>query len=552
MDALFQRLKELAPDRFEHLTFDLLKERHPGVPIHHVDGKGGDEGVDHFTGDLASGSTVWQVKALPDGIKAAQKEQIKKSLARVLGTCNPKQWILCVNIDLDTKTHRWLQQLQKQHPSIRMGLLSAGDIVHELLHRRTLREQYFPGASLDPTALRALMTRTGELTIDELATLTEENVTQYLARLQDRDARFHYELAVRTDQAPAPDPPGTIFTIKKDQTLIRASPRDHEALRQAPPTVNFTATSSAGKKLADFLATGRQQHFDNGDLLSLTTDLPLDFTSAAEATLDLIPRPSAKVLPLRLMCGNAPHAITYQYVPFLITRSGTKEVELTSTGHLPFTASIIIRDDHTGTINFTEHALGADVCDVRQFMDAMHAVKATHYIEAYNLETGKRLLRATTNNASIPDHWERGFETFVRMAATVADAFTVTLRLPNELTSEAEHALQILHAITTGTTVTVSNLTIDVTKCAANGAHMRGTLSQDTTNIQQHEPDYTVQLFGTTISVGHVTLTLPSISIKDRAATLERWEEAHDGDTVTISFDSADGTITRNRRDTPE
>ncbi len=64
MNALYQRLKELDPKAFERFCCHLLKERHPGADIKHVDGAGGDEGLDVFTGDL-DGNPVVAMQELP-------------------------------------------------------------------------------------------------------------------------------------------------------------------------------------------------------------------------------------------------------------------------------------------------------------------------------------------------------------------------------------------------------------------------------------------------------------------------------------------------------
>ncbi len=42
MDALRQRIRELAREDFELLCFHLLKERHPGANVRHVEGASGD------------------------------------------------------------------------------------------------------------------------------------------------------------------------------------------------------------------------------------------------------------------------------------------------------------------------------------------------------------------------------------------------------------------------------------------------------------------------------------------------------------------------------
>jgi hypothetical protein len=52
MDSLYQRLKEMDPDTFQRFCFQLLKERHPGQELRHVEGASGDEGLDVFAGVL--------------------------------------------------------------------------------------------------------------------------------------------------------------------------------------------------------------------------------------------------------------------------------------------------------------------------------------------------------------------------------------------------------------------------------------------------------------------------------------------------------------------
>ena len=103
MRPLYQRLKELDPVTFERLCYHLLKEQFPTADIRHVEGGGGDEGLDLFTGDLDGGPVVWQCKAFPNGIGQSQREQIRGSLRRVLATTRPKLWVLCTSVDSTQK-----------------------------------------------------------------------------------------------------------------------------------------------------------------------------------------------------------------------------------------------------------------------------------------------------------------------------------------------------------------------------------------------------------------------------------------------------------------
>jgi hypothetical protein len=67
MRSLYQRLKELDPVTFERLCYHLLKEQYPTTDIRHVEGGGGDEGLDLFTGDLDVGRSCGSAKHSPTG-----------------------------------------------------------------------------------------------------------------------------------------------------------------------------------------------------------------------------------------------------------------------------------------------------------------------------------------------------------------------------------------------------------------------------------------------------------------------------------------------------
>src|SRR5207248_2233717 len=137
MEALSLALKALDPKTFEKFCFQLLKERHQKLELKHVDGKAGDEGLDVFAGELYGKPAIWQCKAFPDGVGESQKEQIRKSLRTALKHFSPSYWILCLSVDLDSKTSRWFEKLKKSYASkLTIGEMFATEIVNEVLHRK--------------------------------------------------------------------------------------------------------------------------------------------------------------------------------------------------------------------------------------------------------------------------------------------------------------------------------------------------------------------------------------------------------------------------------
>src|ERR1700751_6111377 len=114
MHPLYQRLREMDWDTFQRFAQQLRSERHPGLSIKHVEGSGRDKGLDLFQGALSGGSTIWQCKNFPNGLKAKQRPQVLKSLDDAIENFHPEGWILVLSIDLDTNAHEWFQKVQAE------------------------------------------------------------------------------------------------------------------------------------------------------------------------------------------------------------------------------------------------------------------------------------------------------------------------------------------------------------------------------------------------------------------------------------------------------
>ncbi len=79
--SLEDQLRLLRPHLFEELCGQLVKQDFPDSC--HVEGAGGDEGIDIFAGELSrearvqkgSHLHVWQVKSFRYGVKSKQREQ---------------------------------------------------------------------------------------------------------------------------------------------------------------------------------------------------------------------------------------------------------------------------------------------------------------------------------------------------------------------------------------------------------------------------------------------------------------------------------------------
>jgi hypothetical protein len=162
------------------------------LEIRHVEGAGGDAGLDLFVGKLNDRPAIWQCKHFPNGLGVKQRPQVKKSLRTALENFKPIQWVLVVSVDLDTKGHQWFQKLKQSYASkTGVGLFQASDIVRELTYRRNLREVFFPGAVFDSLTVNRFLRGQNAPTSAEPDRLTDEGLDSQIARLEQQDARFN-------------------------------------------------------------------------------------------------------------------------------------------------------------------------------------------------------------------------------------------------------------------------------------------------------------------------------------------------------------------------
>lgn len=195
MHSLTQLLRNLSHKDFEALCFHLLKERYPNANIRRMEGSGGDKGIDLFAGRLLDRSCIWQCKHFPNGVKRPQRRQIEKSFETALRNYRPKRWILCLSVDLDPNGRDWFEKLQRKHePEVEIDLIQGSDIDHALMYHQAIREKFFPEAQVNVRELKALLAGTEKFSNEELEKVTLANAQEYLARLQEKDPRFAYDL----------------------------------------------------------------------------------------------------------------------------------------------------------------------------------------------------------------------------------------------------------------------------------------------------------------------------------------------------------------------
>ncbi len=344
--SLYQRLKELDWDTFQRFSFQLLSEKHPGLEIRHVEGAGGDRGIDFFLGRLNGHPTIWQCKQFPNGLGPRQRPQVTESLRAAVKNFRPLQWVLVISIDLDVKAYQWFQKLERSYSKkINLGLFQASDIVRELVHRRNLRDAFFPGAIFDTATLQQALKSTNALSSLELDRLTREGMDNLIARLEEEDARFSYQIVYGPDVGAdiaktAPNHPLLVASVLDGDKRVDVFARDLKAIRLDPPKVHFGVTQAGLGKINEFLKKGRPQELQGNEWFhaSSTFDFLVSEHEMGGWKMMLLPDPgiSKRLLPLRLTFTNGDKTVRYDFVQFRVLRVGSEEAEIESVTPLPY------------------------------------------------------------------------------------------------------------------------------------------------------------------------------------------------------------------------
>jgi len=555
MDSLYQRLKERDPDTFQKLCFHILKEKHTSLQLKHVEGASGDEGLDVFEGELDGHPAIWQCKSFPNGVRDSQKDQIRKSLKAALKHFSPKNWILCLSVDFDAKTHRWFQRLHKSYaPRVNIGLFSASDIVHELIHRRSIRNHFFPEATIDPTELKRLILRTGDMMPEELERITDANVEDVIERMKERDARFNYQIIYDGDLGPVsrhphPPPPGLVASLSTGMKTINVFARDVQALTANPPSFRLSLKGTGVQKALELWKTGIQQEFNSEELGPVTTDLPLlaSFLQSGNPPARLIATPPPTLTNRKRavrVTFRQPHKppIEYSVMELSPTRVGAQEAEFICRKRNLFFEIVVVMplplDRHGHPTITIRHAryLGEDVRQVKKFLDALAGLREGGELEFFDLEA--EAVFATVGGATLGGESpaELGFHQIVTDLAQIAERFGVEIRLPSDMSDQDSESIVLLKTLIQAGTLSIENISAVLVKSEENRHTVPQLLTESGGRLrlehQRCEP--MPKLFGQEIDTGPCAVEA-DVQFNNLAATLQNFQAAAIGEGTNIS-----------------
>jgi len=549
MDALVRSLKEMGPNTFQQFCFHLMAEKYPSANVRYVEGACGDEGLDLFCGDLTCGPTIWQCKCFQAALVGkSQKEQIKRSLRDAEKSSSPRRWVLCLNIDFDTKAHRWFQRLQSSYAAkgITIELVQASDIVRELIFRHTLRNHYFPDAQL-LDVVRNLIGSSDKVTENDLEMIPGEDIEQYIDRLRAKDPRFDYDVTFGGDRGPdvfpPPAEPGLVAAITDGRKMIKAYARDGQALALDPVGFSMTLAGTGIEKMDSLVRTGRSQQFDGEEICDFKATMPL------LSDLGLVPGEFAlrfhsvsasQPISLRVSFVSKNERVIYEMLDFHIVRIGTDEVEIsTRNDDLPFEIRFVLPTPNIRTTKCKAHIkkrfAGKDVRLVRKAVAALGLLEFGSEIELYSLRHEKPLglLKLSPFRFDLP----HAGMAWIDMLCCISEKLGVTINLPETgvVTQQDHESVRHLYALATGGTLSIDDISTILVKTVENSKMFPKGFRQALPFRIVYE-SATFKLFGSEIHIGAWMMVLGKAEFVCPDRILHDFESAEIGDGISVSI----------------
>lgn len=540
MSALYQRLKELDPERFQQLVAQLLQDKHPNSDIKHVATGGSDKGIDLFQGDLSGQLVVWQVKYFRNGFGQSQREQAKHSLRTVVKNFAVNEWILCVPIDLDVKTLSWLQKLGKAYgkQGVKIGLLQASNMVSELIHRRSLREHYFPNFDLDIGLIRSAISRMQSLSVDEIDKLAAYDVAELERFLKEKDARFDYQIVYGGDVNAAlaeqiPSNPRPMASLYDGRKRINIYSRDSEAIRRDPIQCQFTLEGH--RKFQELVKTGKSVTFSREEIVKLKT--PIDFLmppAELRGEVQISSNPIDKVVPMKVVFEGGGEKVTFEYLEFDFLRIGSEEMEIATRADdkLPFSLQAVIPlgKVREGRVHLKAHFGGHDVYAVHKVIQAFHCFHKGGLIHFHDLKRG---VSFGTGSATYPMPAENlGYAELISRLKDIATAFETSFVIPEVLSTEDIDIILLVSSFLKGEPPPIRTVTMDVVKSEDHPDWLNAEFLN--ARLENESGCVVMSLCGKEISVGPPALVFDKLQLVKRERVRKAYTRAKKGEAITV------------------
>ncbi|GAA3212127.1 hypothetical protein ACFO1B_41665 [Dactylosporangium siamense] len=169
------RWDRLDPATIEHAIQMLLVDLYDGARP--IDGRGGDGGRD-VRWDSTDGLVIFEIKSFAVRLTKTQRREVERSLAQAINH-SPACWVLVLPLDHSPAEETWFDDLQRDHPDVKLVWRGLQWLNGHLGTREHLR-RFVEGESYE------LLTLAQQFGMEQAVITTVDDLVERVARLRDR------------------------------------------------------------------------------------------------------------------------------------------------------------------------------------------------------------------------------------------------------------------------------------------------------------------------------------------------------------------------------
>lgn len=171
----------------------------------------------------------------------------------------------------------------------------------------------------------------------------------------------------------------------------------------------------------------------------------------------------------------------------------------------PFTLKLLLSQGG-GKFTFSEHQFGFSVRSADKYIRALAALALGNRFEAYNLESGERILAGSPREA-LPQSHLAEWADFFSETTRLCECFNVELQLNRALTEDDARGLDLLRAIMSGSTSSIGQIATTICINAEDEKLLLKACEAELADLVLENPGMRVLVLDTAVTTGPFRIT---------------------------------------------
>jgi len=490
-------ITRLNPTTFQNLCNDLLVRII--TDLKPIDGAGGDDGIDGFTGKLKGEVVVYQYKFFDGRLNSSRKKQILDSFNTAKEkNAGMKKWTLMISLDLTPEEQKWFEtELIEKNTDVKIDYFGRQKIESLICENDTLLEKYFN---------KSIMVA-GKKAVSAIGFLSDPPLKRIMSHADEmkKIVNDNAHLGIKY-----------VIDSEKNQTNVTFDPKQpmEFTVKLKFPKEKFGDMNP--DKFLDKLNSGDTINFDEGEVeaIGFKNDEMKDFISdTSKFRMTIQPQYLSNKVMVSVEIPNSP--LFYDAVEMAPIKVEGDNITVRLSNLPCDTQMEISKSTGVAKFNLKYSMTGKPIFTAKRFIDFIDTIEKNKMILIRHKESGKTIMQGVIN----PDKMEL-IDSFSRLLveklSIIENQKHISFKFPEQVTEDDyNYMLMAADLANSGVHKTsINDMTLNVKldgiesflqKYQDEGDEMKGIVAKYSGVM--------INIFGVKIPIGEVEHRLPKMKI---------------------------------------